>query len=101
MKSVISARDIEELISKGGNPASLPADAIITPSARELLHDWQNGNHRNGTPTQASTAPAQPSKPLSSKSPKAELDAFFSSPQAHDLKLQICEVGRRLWQRAY
>jgi L-fuculose-phosphate aldolase len=102
MKSVISARDVEELISRGGNPASLPADAIITPSARELLRDWQNGSHRNGSPkpavAQVATAPA---KPLSSKSPKAELDAFFNSAQAHDLKAQICDVGRRLWQRAY
>ncbi len=104
MKSVISARDVEELIASGGNPASLPADAIITPSARELLRDWQNDNNRrNGTPAQSSTPPpaSAPAKPLNSKSPKAELDAFFNSPQAHDLKLQICDVGRRLWQRAY
>jgi L-fuculose-phosphate aldolase len=42
-----------------------------------------------------------PSRPLHSKSPKAELEAFFNSSDAHDLKLQICEMGRRLWQRAY
>jgi L-fuculose-phosphate aldolase len=34
-------------------------------------------------------------------SPAAELDRFFNSPAIHDLKLQICEVGRRLWKRAY
>jgi L-fuculose-phosphate aldolase len=26
---------------------------------------------------------------------------FFNSPPVHALKLQICEIGRRLWQRAY
>lgn len=32
---------------------------------------------------------------------KSELEAFFNSPQIHGLKLQICDIGRRLWQRAY
>ncbi len=103
MKSVISAKDIEELLRNGGDPGNLPADAVITPSARELLRDWQNGNRRNGAGKQAvnNGAPEQPAKLLSSKSPKSEIDAFFNSPRAHDLKLQICDVGRRLWQRAY
>lgn len=98
MKSVISAKDVEELIRSGGSPDSLPSDAIITPSAREMLRDWQ-GSKR---PAAKQAAPqGQPAKPLNSKSPKAELDAYFNSPQAHELKQQICEVGRRLWQRAY
>src|SRR5271165_1258494 len=42
MKTVISARDIEDLLSKGGDLRSLPADAIITPSARDLLRDLEN-----------------------------------------------------------
>jgi len=42
-----------------------------------------------------------PSRLLNSRSPKPELEAFFNSPDAHSLKLQICEMGRRLWQRAY
>src|SRR5688500_17675594 len=102
MKSVISARDIEELLRNGGDPGSLPSDAIITPSAREMLRDWQNGNHRNGAGNPPSGgSSAQPAKQLSSKSPKLELDAYFNSPQAHELKLQLCDIGRRLWQRAY
>ncbi|HEV8542215.1 MAG TPA: class II aldolase/adducin family protein [Verrucomicrobiae bacterium] len=102
MKQVISARDIEELLRGGGDPGTLPGDAIITPSARELLRDWQNGN-RNGVakPLPASASLAQPAKLLSSKSPKAEIDALFNSPHIHELKVQICDIGRRLWQRAY
>src|SRR4029078_6994136 len=46
-------------------------------------------------------APAVPSKPLSSKSSQAELEALFNSAYALDLKEQLCEIGRRLWQRAY
>jgi len=40
-------------------------------------------------------------KPFNSKSPKAGLEDFFRSPSCHALKLQICDIGRRLWQRAY
>src|ERR1039457_4474917 len=40
-------------------------------------------------------------KTFSSKSPKADLEAFFYSPSCHALKLQICDIGWRLWQRAY
>src|SRR5207248_10351236 len=47
------------------------------------------------------TATSAPAKPLSSKSPKSELDAFFNSAYCRDLQEQICDIGRRLWQRAY
>ena len=40
-------------------------------------------------------------KTFNSKSPKADLEAFFHSPSCRALKLQICDIGWRLWQRAY
>ena len=42
-----------------------------------------------------------PGKPLSSKSSKAELEEFFHGEYCHGLKEQICDIGRRMWQRAY
>jgi len=42
-----------------------------------------------------------PPEPLDSKSSKAALNAFFNSPHARRLKAQICDIGRRLWQREY
>ena len=38
---------------------------------------------------------------ISSRHPKAELKKFFNSRQCRELKEQICEFGRRMWQRAY
>ena len=107
MKTVISARDIEELLGQGGSASSLPSDAIFTPSARDLLRDLESKNgHRVATPAApgafpSNGAPPQPSKPLNSKSPKAELEAFFNSAYCQTLKEQLCDIGRRLWQRAY
>src|SRR5579871_1966569 len=112
MSQVISTRDIQEMIRNGKSLTELPADAILTPSARELIQDWEtNGGNNNGalqasngngnTPYVAGEHIAPPPKKLNSKSSKAELEAFFKSPYAHSLKEQICQMGHRLWKRAY
>jgi L-fuculose-phosphate aldolase len=38
---------------------------------------------------------------ITAKSPAAELDEFFNSAEILALKEQVCDVGRRMWQRAY
>jgi L-fuculose-phosphate aldolase len=107
MKQVISVRDLEAMVRQGQDIRSLAADALLTPSARDFLRDLETGG---GAKSVAATAkpssgssekPLPPAKPLSSKSSKAELQVFFSSPYCQDLKAQICDIGRRLWQRAY
>lgn len=98
MPAVITAKEIQDLLAKGGDPKSLPADAILTPSAKDALRDYANA--RRGTAS-AGTSTYSPGKPLNSKSPKAELEAYFNSPAAHALKEQLCDIGRRLWGRAY
>jgi L-fuculose-phosphate aldolase len=99
MKNVISVRDLEDMVRKGQDVRNLPADAILTPSARDFLHDLEG----NGAMTSAvaTDQPKPPARPLNSKSEKAELDRFFNSPYGHSLKEQLCDIGRRLWGRAY
>jgi L-fuculose-phosphate aldolase len=105
MSQVISIRDLQDMVRDGQDVKNLPADAIITPSARDFLHELQtNGGAKKGA---ASPNPAggdklsPPAKKLNSKSPKSELAAFFDSPYAQSLKEQLCDIGRRLWQREY
>ena len=97
------------MVRNGQDVKNLPSDAIITPSARDFLFELQSGN---GTPVGgtnsngshgsiSSDGKLAPPRPINSKSPKSELEAFFNSPYAHSLKMQICEMGRRLWERAY
>jgi len=109
MKNVISLRDLEDMVRKGEDVRSIPEAVILTPSARDYLRDLEtNGGQKSSTspakPAAAPTAgakPQLPTKSLNSKSPKSELEALFASAYAQDLKLQICEMGKRLWQRAY
>jgi len=96
MPAVITAKEVEDIIAKGGDPKSLPTDAILTPSAKDAIRDY---NYARRGPVSASAG--APTKPLNSKSPKAELEAYFNSPAAHALKEQLCDIGRRLWGRAY
>lgn len=100
MPAVITAKDIEDLISKGADLKSLPSDAILTPSAKDLIKEAAARKSTGASAAPASSASA-PSKPLNSKSPKAELEAFFNSDYCQQLKEQICDIGRRLWQREY
>jgi L-fuculose-phosphate aldolase len=37
----------------------------------------------------------------SSKSPIADLEIFFNSPDLLALKVRLCEIGRRLWERGF
>jgi L-fuculose-phosphate aldolase len=93
MKTIISAKEVEELLRNGGGLGSLPADAILTPSARDLVRDFENNGARPDAIKSVNTtsASATPSK----------IEAFFNSPEIHALKLQLCDIGRRLWSRAY
>ncbi len=107
MKNVISARDVEDLIRQGGDPSSLPAEAILTPSARDLLRDLELGNAPRfksllpAVQTGSAAVGAAAPKTVTARSAKGELEAFFHSPPITALKHQICDIGRRLWQRAY
>ena len=99
MKQVISVRDLEEMLRSGKDVHALPADALVTPSARDLLRELENPGSYKASAREVTATVA--SKPVTSKSPKSEIEAYFNSPTVHELKVQICEVGRRLWQREY
>ena len=104
MKSIISVRDLEDMVRKGQDVRNVPAEAILTPSARDFLRDLEGNETFKGgdkASAQPGNKPQPPNKSLNSKSSKRELEALFNSPYCHDLKLQICDVGRRLWGRAY
>ena len=87
------------MLRNGHDVRSLPPDAVITPSARDFLRELEGKGGRKATA--APTGNSTPATPVTSKSSKSEIDAYFSSPQMQELKLQLCDIGRRLWQRAY
>jgi L-fuculose-phosphate aldolase len=100
MKEVISVQDLEEMLRNRTHVRSQPRDALLMSSAQDLLRDFEaSGNHKGGMAE--SSRPSSTSQPVTARSSKADLEAFFNSPPIHELKLQICDIGRRMWQRAY
>src|SRR5436190_1088907 len=99
MKQVISVKDLEEMLRGGKDLTALPTDALLTPSARDFLHDLEGPGIYKAAAVEMRTS--APIKPVTSKSSPAEIEAYFNSPRIEELKRQICDVGRRLWQRAY
>jgi L-fuculose-phosphate aldolase len=100
MKQVISLKDLQDMVRSGRDVSSIPPDALLTPSARDLLGELESKDPARLNP-QPDAAPAPPAKPLSSRSGNSELEDFFNSGYCMSLKQQIIEIGRRLWQRAY
>jgi L-fuculose-phosphate aldolase len=111
MRKVITAKEAEELVRKG---ESAPADAILTPSARDVLL----GHVKLSGPSGARPGPAQP--PPARKGPDfivpdnefkwtpgrdprtpSEIERFFRSPAIEDLKRRMCDIGRRIWEKDY
>jgi L-fuculose-phosphate aldolase len=90
MRTIISAKEVEALLREGGDIKSLPADAILTPSARDLLRELENNGAR-----------AHAAKPAAAPSGSSQIEAFFNSAEMQARKLQMCDIGRRLWARAY
>ena len=100
MKQVISIRDLEEMVRNGKDVRSLPAEALLTPSARDFLREIEASDHPRARAANGART-SGPATPVSSKSSKTDIEAYFASPAIQELKLQICDIGRRLWQRAY
>ncbi len=100
MKQVISVRDLEEMLRNGKDGRALPEEALLTPSARDFLRDLDSSGNSKVAVAEHGTK-SSPGQPVTSRSSKSEIEAFFNSPRLEDLKVQICDIGRRLWQRAY
>ena len=100
MKPVISLKDLQEMLRSGKELRALPADALLTPSARDFLRDLE-GHHRYPDRAAEVAVAPEPTQPVTSKSSPAEIESFFNSPRLQGLKEQICDIGRRMWQRAY
>jgi L-fuculose-phosphate aldolase len=105
MPALLTVRDIEQYLAAG---TPVPAEARMTPAARDLLR-----SRASGLPTKragaSSATPAEPSTPdlefkwtpgTDPQTPAA-IQAFFTSPAIETLKERMCDIGRRLWQREY
>ncbi len=106
MRTVLTAQDIEKMLRNG---EAVPADAILTPSARDALRGRASLLPAKPAAAKAVAKSAEPTVPdyefrwTPGKDPKtpAEIAAFFNSPEIRILKERMCDIGRRMWAKDY
>lgn len=109
MRPVLTASKVREMLQQGG-PAAIPSDAILTPTARDLISEYQSPSRprpmaRAGKPS-ASSEPIIPDyeykwAPGSDPSTPEEIARFFASPEITRLKERMVDIGQRIWQKGY
>lgn len=103
-RSVVTMRDVQDVVSNGAGSVVLSAKAILTPSARDFLLRENVEIVRNGCtqPAKQDASRAIATVPNGKISgPKAANPALFSTPEAEAIKREICAVGKKLWLRQF
>ena len=106
-RRVYTESDVRALLVKGGSAADVPADAILTPSARDRLREAAGAVASvRSVPVPAPAEPILPDyvyewTPGADPKTPAEIQAFFTSPPIEELKRRMCDIGRRMWEREY
>ena len=106
MRTVLTAQDIEKMLRNG---ETVPADAILTPAARDALRGRASLLPAKPAAAKAAAKSVEPTVPdyefrwPPGKDPKtpAEIAAFFHSPEIQILKERMCDIGRRMWAKDY
>jgi L-fuculose-phosphate aldolase len=98
MRKVVTAADVEQLLRSGQDLGQISADAILTPSARDLIRSRR---------LPARSLDAVAAKPdcgcahgVNVGDPES-VKAFFNSPALEAIKLQMCDIGQRMWRKDY
>lgn len=118
-QNVLSMRDAQSAVAAGATQVRVCEKCVITPSARDFLrqHEVELVTGSAAAASPASPAPKPPaangsakariidvagsgakSAPAVQKAPDARL---FNTPEAEAIKVEICAVGKKLWNRQY
>ncbi len=112
MSKLYTAKELERMVKDGVCLSTIPANAKLTPMARDVLRQHKV------SPVAAKSAAAAPSGGVKIHTPvlpdaeynwapgadpksAAELEKFFYSPEIQALKERICHIGERIWNKGY
>lgn len=108
-KPLYTASDVKALLESGGSVQDIPATAVLTPSARDLLRSPGIRQSALKPPSQNPSGQNEPIIPdheyrwVPGSDPKspAEIRAFFESAEITTLKHRMVDIGKRMWTREY
>lgn len=97
------------MLREGKSPSDIPADAIMSPAAQDLLKNppaAAESNENSSTSNSWSPTPPPAPNPAPAAGPpwevvREDIEAFYNSDHNQRRKEEICDVGRRMWAREY
>jgi L-fuculose-phosphate aldolase len=97
-QKVLSMRDAEGAVAAAATQILVAQRCVVTPSARDFLrqHEIEVVAQSGSAAPVEDTAPTSVATTRSAANPR-----LFSTPEAEAIKIEICEVGRKLWNRQY
>jgi len=121
MKKVYTGKNIQDMIRAGESLDTIPADAVLTPSAKDAIRELQKPTlayRPSAAPTSSSTkfpplpagVPTVPPEPIvpsseynwepgSDPQTPEEIQRFFYSPAIQKLKQEMAHVAHKMWGR--
>jgi len=102
-RKLVAMRDVQDALAAGATSIETAANCVVTPSARDFLQ--QHGIELVMDKAADASAPAASddyaSAPAAVKSQAAVNRRLFTTPEAEEIKKEICSVGRKLWMRQF
>jgi L-fuculose-phosphate aldolase len=102
-QNVLAMRDAQGALGAGATHILVAERCVVTPSARDFLrqHDIEVVARGTARATASQNGASGSAQPAVQASRGAANPRLFSTPEAEAIKLEICAVGRKLWNRQY
>ena len=105
-QNVVAMRDAKNALAAGATQLRIGERCVVTPSARDFLRQHDIELVPGGAAAAAPAAPIRSTgeaavEPPMKKTQSSANPRLFNTPEAEAVKLEICAVGRKLWDRSY
>lgn len=97
---------MESLLREGKGLESIPAGALLTPTAKDAIKEAQGRRRREVSSGETKVEPSVPDyefrwEPGSDPQTPEEILNFFHSPALEALKRRMVDIGDRMWRKNY
>jgi len=100
-RKLVSLRDAQEAVAAGATSIVIAEKCVVTPSARDFLQQRNVSLEAAGNGTSAVAVPVAHAHAGSSPVRPAANPRLFSTPEAEEIKKEICATGKKLWLRQF
>jgi L-fuculose-phosphate aldolase len=101
-RRLVAMRDVQDALTAGATRIVTAANCVVTPSARDFLQQHGIELVMDGAVNAAAPAAASNSSaPKADSGQPAVNRRLFTTPEAEEIKKEICAVGRKLWLRQF